>query len=266
MKNTATYIVIALMIIISTFFSMAVMAQTGQEKVKALILQKDSLFWNSYNNCDVATFKTFITDDVEFYHDKGGITLGATDLAASIKNNLCANPDFHLRREAVPGTVHVYPLQKGNDIYAAIISGEHFFYVTQKDKPEFRDGWAKFTQLWIVKDGVWKMSRILSYDHAAAPTQANRKEIELSPNQLSALEGQYKRNGDGKLLTIKKENNRLILINGNKRLELRASGENNFFIREMDLEVEFVKSEDKVVSIKMIENGRLTEVMKKVGS
>ena len=261
MKKTPSYIGLALLTIICIFFSMAVMAQSEQEKVKVLIFHKDSLFWNAYNNCDVATFKSYVTEDVEFYHDKGGMTLGATALATSIKNNLCSNPDFHLRREAVPGTVNVYPLQKGNDIYAAIISGEHYFYLTQKDKKEFRDGWAKFTQLWILKDNVWKMSRILSYDHAPAPTPATRKEIELSANQLTQLEGQFKRGADSKLLTIKRENNSLILFNGDKRVELHASGENNFFIREMELELEFVKKDNKVVAIRIIENGKMTEMM-----
>jgi hypothetical protein len=261
MKKVTSYIAPVLMIIISSFFSMRAMSQTEPEKLKALILHKDSLFWNAYNNCGVATFKSFVTDDVEFYHDNGGITIGATALAASIKNNLCSKPDYHLRREAVPGTVKVFLLEKSNVVYGAVITGEHYFYLTQKDKIERKDGWAKFTQLWIFNDNVWKMSRILSYDHAPAPMPATRKEIELSNTQLAPLEGEYTRKPDGKLLTIKREGNRLVLFNGGKKLELHASAENNFFIREMDMELEFVKKDDKVSSIKVIENGKMMETM-----
>ena len=53
-------------------------------------------------------------------------------------------------------------------VYGAILSGEHVFYVRQKGKPEVLDGRAKFTHLWLLKDGVWKMSRVLSYDHGPA--------------------------------------------------------------------------------------------------
>jgi hypothetical protein len=112
-------------------------AQTEQEKVIATILHLDTLFWNAYNSCDTTRFKDFFTDDVEFYHDKGGATFGIEALNESFKKNLCSNSDFHLRREAVEGTVKVYTLQKANEIYGAIISGEHLFHVKQGGKDEF---------------------------------------------------------------------------------------------------------------------------------
>src|SRR5580765_4988819 len=82
-------------------FSKSVYAQTEQEKVIATILHLDSLFWNAYNNCDSAKFKDFFTDDVEFYHDKGGATFGIQALVSSLDKNLCGNNDYHLRREAI---------------------------------------------------------------------------------------------------------------------------------------------------------------------
>ncbi len=142
-------------------------AQTEQQKLTATILHLDSAFWKAYNNCDTNHFKDFVSDDVEFYHDKGGITLGAEKLIQSLNRNLCSNPAYHLRREEVTGTVKVYPMQQGNKIYGAIISGQHVFYVTDKGKPEYLDGAADFTQLWLLKNGVWKMARILSYNHHA---------------------------------------------------------------------------------------------------
>ena len=56
-------------------------AQSAEEKLAKTILYKDSLFWVTYNNCDYSNFGQFFTDDVEFYHDKGGITNGVTALA-----------------------------------------------------------------------------------------------------------------------------------------------------------------------------------------
>ena len=84
-------------------FSQLVSAQTEQHKLSSTILTKDSLFWKAYNNCDTTQFQNFLTEDVEFYHDKGGLMLCMEDLSASFKKNLCSNENFRLRREAVAG-------------------------------------------------------------------------------------------------------------------------------------------------------------------
>jgi hypothetical protein len=131
------------------------------------VLAGDTRFWAAYNACDVGAFRQFFTDDVEFYHDKGGITLGFDKLAASVKDNLCSGPN-RIRREAVEGTVRVFLLRGGGAVYGAVLSGEHRFYVRQGDQPEQLDGQALFTHLWLLKDGVWKMARILSYEHGPA--------------------------------------------------------------------------------------------------
>src|SRR5688572_14164894 len=64
-------------------------AQTDQE-LSATITRLDSLFWNSYNNCDTSKMGSFFTEDVEFYHDLGGPTLGLPELVRSFSKNLCS--------------------------------------------------------------------------------------------------------------------------------------------------------------------------------
>lgn len=145
----------------------------GQDENDALadtVLREDRLFWDAYNRCDVETMSQFFWPDVEFYHDKGGPILGLASLMATSRKNLCGKPDFRLRREAVPGTVKVFPLQNNGVTYGAVLSGEHYFFILQKGKPEFRDGLAKFVHVWLLKDGQWKMARIVSYDHKPAPS------------------------------------------------------------------------------------------------
>jgi len=149
-------------------FTMASHAQETEQNITQHILHKDSLFWQSYNRCDTSGYDRFFSNDVEFYHDKGGITLGADNMALSIKKNLCSNSDFRIRREEVKGTVKFFALQNNGVIYGAILSGDHFFYISEKGKAERLDGRAKFTHLWLLKDEVWKMNRILSYDHGPA--------------------------------------------------------------------------------------------------
>ena len=142
-------------------------AQSTITELQSTIQKKDSLFWLSYNNCDVEGFRKFFTDDVEFYHDKGGITLGIEALASSVRQNLCGNQDFRIRRALVQGTLEIFPLENNGKIYGAIISGDHDFFITENGKPEYHSGQAKFTHVWLIKNKEWKMSRVLSYHHHA---------------------------------------------------------------------------------------------------
>jgi len=149
--------------------SLITYSQITEEQVKQTIVEKDSLFWIAYNKCDVEGMTSVLSDDVEFYHDMGGVTMGRDSMMMTTKKNLCGNDNFRLRRAPVKGTVKVYVMKNNKVPYGAIISGQHVFYVNEKGNKEYLDGLARFSQLWILKDGVWKMTRILSYDHGPAP-------------------------------------------------------------------------------------------------
>jgi hypothetical protein len=98
----------------------AMSAQLSDEAISTLISDKDAVFWQAYNACDIDTCRRLFADDVEFYHDKGGLTTEIDALTGTMKSNLCGNARSHLRREAVGGTVQVFPLRKGADTYGAI--------------------------------------------------------------------------------------------------------------------------------------------------
>ena len=149
--------------------TLSLFAQTDKSKLPETILHQDGLFWDAYNHCDVDRMSQFFTPDIEFYHDKGGPTIGAAALTETITKNLCGNPNSHLRREEIPGTVKAFPLENNSVIYGAVLYGEHYFYVNDKGKPEYRDGMAKYFDVWLLKDGAWKMARVVSYDHHQAP-------------------------------------------------------------------------------------------------
>lgn len=124
----------------------------------------DSLIFDiGFNKCDLSHYDSIISNDLEFYHDKGGITDGKAAFIASIKNNICGGPN-KVKRELVPDSMKVYPLYNKDKLYAFIQEGVHEFF-------EFSNGkWnkgsrAKFTILWISEDNQWKMKRVLSYDH-----------------------------------------------------------------------------------------------------
>lgn len=123
------------------------------------IAQADSLMFNAVNNCDTITYKKFLSPDMEFYHDLGGLTIGSDNEVKSIIET-CARGN-HIRRELVAGSLEVHPI-KG---YGAIEIGAHRFYYTNKGEQEKLSGTFKFVHVWQHKDGQWKLHRVISYDH-----------------------------------------------------------------------------------------------------
>ncbi len=53
-----------------------------------LIIEKDSIFWSGYNTCNMENMKAYLADDVEFYHDKGGLMSGKDQVIEATKKNI----------------------------------------------------------------------------------------------------------------------------------------------------------------------------------
>jgi ketosteroid isomerase-like protein len=121
------------------------------------ISDMDSVLFGAYNRRDLKTMATLFTEDLEFYHDKGGLSTYQQNMDSFKKTFESATT---VRRELVPGTLEVYPL-KG---YGAVEIGVHRFYTTEPGQKEKLTATAKFVHVWQKKDG-WKISRVVSYDH-----------------------------------------------------------------------------------------------------
>jgi hypothetical protein len=130
----------------------------SQEELNKVVASLDAALFDSYNRCDLQKFAAFFVDDVEFYHDQDGVTLGKEKLTESIKKNICGK----VTRELVPGSLQVYHM-KG---YGAVEMGVHRFHHPGHDDTE-PVGEAKFILLWQYTDGAWKITRVISYDHHA---------------------------------------------------------------------------------------------------
>ncbi|MBT8289088.1 MAG: nuclear transport factor 2 family protein [Flavobacteriaceae bacterium] len=126
---------------------------------------KDSLMFElSYNQLDFSILNELATEDIEFYHDQAGATYTKTDFINGMKG--LGNLSYKARRELTEGSIRVFPMYNNGELYAAILTGEHRFFAKEpNDKPEYLTSSAKYTTLWILKQGEWKMSRIYSYDH-----------------------------------------------------------------------------------------------------
>ncbi|MGH9530110.1 MAG: nuclear transport factor 2 family protein [Terriglobales bacterium] len=234
-------------------------AQDQKALVDATIRHEDASFWDAYNRCDVAKMSQFFWPDFEFYHDKGGLTVGLGPFVETLKKNLCGKPNYRLRREAIPETVKLYPLQKNGVTYGAVLSGEHYFYISDNGKPEYRDSVAKFFHIWLLKDGMWKMARAVSYEHRDAPYENTRKEVTIQPEVLNQYAGKYNASKSG-ALTVTPANNLLILLVGSdKKYVLHPESGNIFFTTDRDLTFEFVKAGTKVSKIVVREHGAVVE-------
>jgi ketosteroid isomerase-like protein len=115
----------------------------------------DTKLFDAYNHCDLTTLGAMVSDDLEFYHDQTGLSVGKAPFLAAIKQNICGK----VERTLLQDTLEVYPL-KG---YGAVEVGIHRFHHTRR--PEDGVGDAKFVTLWQNKDGAWKVTRVISYNH-----------------------------------------------------------------------------------------------------
>jgi hypothetical protein len=131
----------------------------SQEELVKAITTLDTELFDAYNTCNLEKFGSLIAEDVEFYHDQGGVTLGRAALVESVKNNICGK----VTRVLVPGSLEVYHMNH----YGAVEIGVHrFLHPGTQDHDVV--GEAKFIHLWQYKDGAWRITRVISYDHGLA--------------------------------------------------------------------------------------------------
>ncbi len=132
----------------------------NQEELTKAVAALDKELFDAYNTCNLDKLGTLVADDLEFYHDKTGLAVGKQLFLDAIKNNICGK----VTRQLVPGTLEVYPLHG----YGAVEIGVHRFYHPTSSPDKDVVGEGKFVTLWQYKDGAWKITRAISYDHEAA--------------------------------------------------------------------------------------------------
>ncbi|MGA2535502.1 MAG: nuclear transport factor 2 family protein [Terracidiphilus sp.] len=130
----------------------------SQSELDKTTAAPDSTFFDAYNKCDLAKFKSYLADNPEFYHDQQGEILGKDSVADLLKSYVCGKE----RRDLVPGTLQAYSMAG----YGALVMGVHRFYPQgpEASGPVIEE---KFIELWQHKDGAWKISRVINYDHRA---------------------------------------------------------------------------------------------------
>jgi Domain of unknown function (DUF4440) len=116
--------------------------------------------FDAFNQCalpeQLRKHADFFAEDVEFYHDTGGVTWSRQAMLANTEKYVCG----HFRRELIAGSLRVYPVKD----FGAIAQGSHQFCQFDTGKCE---GLADFTIVWRHDEVGWRITRVLSYGHRA---------------------------------------------------------------------------------------------------
>ncbi|QNI37712.1 nuclear transport factor 2 family protein [Edaphobacter albus] len=132
--------------------------KTDAELTRAITALDKQLF-DGFNTCDLDKMKALVSEDLEFYHDKTGLAVGRQVFLDAVRNNICGK----VQRELVAGSLEIYPIKD----YGAVEIGVHrFTHPWKQDHGEV--GEAKFIHLWQYRDGAWKVTRVISFDHHGA--------------------------------------------------------------------------------------------------
>lgn len=260
MTVKTTPLVLVTSLLISTIAPQNVFAEKSNDALKKAVLSADGIFWNAYNTCKVKSMSDYLSKDVEFYHDKHGLTSTEAELTKSIQGNLCSGSN-RVRREVVKDSLKFYPLNN----YGGILSGEHVFYVYEEGKEEHLDGIAKFTHVWKNTGDELKMTRILSYDHKAI-SRLDTSTVNLPAETFAMYIGKYSGPQTGNIkIGLTPQGDSLTMAAEGIFLNIHPESSSLFFSKEMPLTFEFVKGSNSHV-IKMIvrENGSIVEEAKRI--
>lgn len=118
------------------------------------IARQDSIFFDAYNHCDtkLKVYSDYYAENLEFYHDKGGVMTSKKDVVEATKKNICGKVTRHLK----PGSIEVYPIKD----YGAIEMGLHQFH--NKAEPDAVPHDSKFIIFWHYVNKQWKIEKVVS--------------------------------------------------------------------------------------------------------
>ncbi|MFT5474918.1 MAG: hypothetical protein ACI8Y8_000245 [Planctomycetota bacterium] len=127
--------------------------ESANEQLHDTIVALDARFFDAYNICDLDTQGSLLSEDLEFFHDQGGLTTSKADLLFAIEENICGK----VTRELVPGSIEVHPIPG----YGAVEMGLHMFR-SSENPPGTIPRPAKFVMIWRQENEDWRITRVIS--------------------------------------------------------------------------------------------------------
>ncbi len=128
------------------------MAQVSEDtELYNEIYTADFEFFKAYNECDLATLDKYISEDLEFYHDQGGLSTSKADILKSLETNICNK----VKRTLTTGTFEVHEIKD----YGAVAMGKHSFHNLVEDSHSEP---SKFVTIFKKTAQGWKITRVIS--------------------------------------------------------------------------------------------------------
>jgi ketosteroid isomerase-like protein len=122
----------------------------------AEIAAADKRMFDAFNAHDADGVEALFDPNLEFFHDKGGLATREQAIGG-MRGNFAKNDG--LRRRLIPGSMEVYPIPN----YGAVQIAAHEFCHEENGKTDC--GTFRFVHVWQKKDGQWRVTRAVSYDH-----------------------------------------------------------------------------------------------------
>jgi hypothetical protein len=119
------------------------------------VVAMDSTFFQAYNICDLEKQALIYSDNIEFYHDTGGLMTVKKEILAGTEKYICGN----ITRELVKGSVEVYPIKD----FGAVEIGLHRFR-NNTEKEGMRSRASKFIIFWKNdnNNNNWNITKVVS--------------------------------------------------------------------------------------------------------
>jgi hypothetical protein len=115
------------------------------------VVQLDSVYFDTYNSCKIAKMDSLTAENLEFYHDRGGLMTSKKDYIESIRKNICGK----VTRKLARGSIEVYEIPG----FGAVEEGFHSFRnLAEKSEGEP----SKFIILWRKEGNRWQLTRVVS--------------------------------------------------------------------------------------------------------
>lgn len=158
--------IVTLALVLFAIAKMNAQVNKESELFKTLKANDSLLFDVSFNKCQLNAIDNILANDLEFYHDQGGITNSKSQFMEIMKTGIC-NPTNKTksRRELVDNSLEVFPLYHNGILYGALQNGAHKFFESYNGAPETAGSIARFSHLWLKENNQWILKRVISYDH-----------------------------------------------------------------------------------------------------
>ncbi len=131
---------------------------------KKIMANDSQIFEQGFNQCKPGVFEKYTANDLVFFHDTGG-TQNREKFLQAVKKNICSNSNGKPIRSLIPGSSQVFPLENNGVLYGAVQMGVHRFDTKGDDINKEGYTLAKFTHVWLLRNGQWQLKSAISYDH-----------------------------------------------------------------------------------------------------